>query len=55
MSRYDGGDKTILGQTGKFDTDNFVDILMKQPATAKFLAQRIVVPVRLGSAHPGRR
>ncbi len=41
MSRFDGGDKTILGQTGKFGTDNFVDILMAQPATAKFLAQRL--------------
>ncbi|HCT81695.1 MAG TPA: DUF1800 domain-containing protein, partial [Micromonosporaceae bacterium] len=40
-SRFDGGDKTILGQTGKFDADGYVDILVNQPATAKFLAQRL--------------
>lgn len=39
--RFDSGDKTILGQTGKLDADGYVDILMNQPATAKFLAQRL--------------
>jgi uncharacterized protein (DUF1800 family) len=41
MSRYDSGEKTILGQTGKFDADGFVDILMAQPACPKFLARRL--------------
>jgi uncharacterized protein (DUF1800 family) len=41
MSRFDGGDKTILGQSGKFDADAYVDILMKQAACPKFLARRL--------------
>jgi uncharacterized protein (DUF1800 family) len=40
-SRYDGGDKTILGQTGKFDADGFVDVLLNRAASPRFVARRI--------------
>jgi uncharacterized protein (DUF1800 family) len=39
--RFDGGDKTILGQTGKFNADSYADLLLAQPATAQFLATRL--------------
>jgi uncharacterized protein (DUF1800 family) len=39
--RYDAGDKTILGQTGKFDADGFVDILLNRPASPRFIAKRV--------------
>jgi uncharacterized protein (DUF1800 family) len=40
-SRYDAGEKTILGQTGKFDADGFVDVLLGRPASPRFIAKRI--------------
>ncbi len=40
-SRFDSGEKTILGQKGKFDADGYTDLLMAQPATVKFLADRL--------------
>ncbi len=52
MGRYDGGDKTILGQTGKIDIDGFVDILMNQRATPRFLAQRLWFRFASGAAIP---
>jgi uncharacterized protein (DUF1800 family) len=39
--RYDPGEKTILGRTGAFGTDEFVDILLGQEATAKFVTARL--------------
>ena len=39
--RYDAGDKTILGQTGKFDADGLVDILLNRAASPRFIAKRI--------------
>jgi uncharacterized protein (DUF1800 family) len=41
MGRFDGGDKTILGRSGKFGTDDYVDILMQQAACPRFLARRL--------------
>ncbi|RQQ59469.1 DUF1800 domain-containing protein [Burkholderia stagnalis] len=35
---HDAGDKTILGETGAFDGDGFLDILLKQPQAARFIA-----------------
>jgi uncharacterized protein (DUF1800 family) len=40
-SRQDSGSKTILGQTGTFDTNGLADILLAQPANAEFLATRL--------------
>jgi uncharacterized protein (DUF1800 family) len=39
--RYDGGRKTILGQTGAWGSDDAVRILAAHPATGPFLAQKL--------------
>ncbi|RQS63072.1 DUF1800 domain-containing protein [Burkholderia sp. Bp8963] len=38
---HDTGDKTILGDTGPFDGDGFLDILLKRPETARFIATKL--------------
>jgi uncharacterized protein (DUF1800 family) len=38
---HDAGDKTILGETGPFDGDAFLDILLKQRGTARFVAAKL--------------
>ena len=38
---HDDGQKTFLGQTGTFDGDDIIDIVVKQPATARFLARHL--------------
>ncbi|MBR8301214.1 DUF1800 domain-containing protein [Burkholderia dolosa] len=38
---HDAGDKTILGETGPFDGDAFIDILLKQRDTARFVAGKL--------------
>ncbi|WP_261530616.1 DUF1800 domain-containing protein [Burkholderia multivorans] len=38
---HDAGDKTILGETGPFDGDAFLDILLKQRETASFVAAKL--------------
>ena len=38
---HDDGEKTFLGQTGAFDGDDIIDIVVKQPATARFLARHL--------------
>ncbi|VWB31940.1 DUF1800 domain-containing protein [Burkholderia metallica] len=38
---HDAGDKTILGETGPFDGDGFLDILLKQPGTARFIVGKL--------------
>jgi uncharacterized protein (DUF1800 family) len=39
--RHDDGEKTILGQTAKFDGDGLLTLLVSQPATARRVADRI--------------
>src|SRR5579864_3306106 len=39
--QHDDGEKTFLGQTGRFDGVDVIDIIMKQPATADFIAGKI--------------
>ncbi|MDP7396646.1 MAG: DUF1800 domain-containing protein [Lentisphaeria bacterium] len=39
--RHDSGEKTILGQTGKFDADGFVEIILQQPACAAFMIRKL--------------
>ena len=36
---HDGGEKTFLGETGAWNGDDILDIICKQPATARFLAR----------------
>jgi Protein of unknown function (DUF1800) len=38
---HDYGEKTFLGETGTFDGADVVDIVVRQPATAQFLARRL--------------
>ncbi len=38
---HDSGMKTFLGETGPFDGEDIIDIIVKQPATAKFVASEI--------------
>ncbi|MCB0715068.1 MAG: DUF1800 domain-containing protein [Chitinophagaceae bacterium] len=39
--QHDFDTKTFLGKTGKFNGDDILDILLEQPATAKFITQKI--------------
>ena len=38
---HDTDNKTIFGQTGNFDGVGVVDLIMKQPATARLIAQKL--------------
>lgn len=40
-SQHDDGDKTVLGQTGRFDGDQVLDILLARPETATFVTTRL--------------
>lgn len=44
------GPESILGRTAAFDVDSFTDLLMAQPANARFIASRMWF--RLGSGDP---
>ena len=39
---HDSGSKTFLGKTGNFNGDDIINTLVAQPATAKFLATKLV-------------
>ena len=38
---HDDGEKTFLGETGRFNGEDIVDIVARQPATARFIARHI--------------
>ena len=38
---HDDGEKTFLGQTGRFDGEDVIDIILRQPATARFIARHL--------------
>jgi len=38
---HDDGDKTVFGQTGNFDGDQMLDILLAQPETANFISAKL--------------
>jgi uncharacterized protein (DUF1800 family) len=40
---HDTGEKTIFGQTGDWDGDQFVDLILKHPAAAPFIARKLFV------------
>ena len=42
-ARFDSGSKTILGQTGNFDLDDFSRMLANHPQTAKYLSHKLFV------------
>ena len=38
---HDDGEKTFLGQTGRFNGGDIIDIICRQPATARFIARHL--------------
>ena len=38
---HDDSEKTFLGETGRFNGEDIVDIIVRQPATARFIARHI--------------
>ena len=38
---HDDGEKTFLGQTGRFNGEHIIDIIVKQPPTSRFLARHL--------------
>jgi hypothetical protein len=38
---HDDGEKTFLGHRGRFNADDIIDIVVQQPATARFLARHL--------------
>lgn len=38
---HDDGEKTFLGQTGRFNGEDIIDIIAKQPAAARFLSRHL--------------
>ena len=38
---HDDGQKTFLGQTGAFNGEDIIDIICRQPATARFIARHL--------------
>ena len=38
---HDDGEKTFLGHTGHFNGEDIIDIVVQQPATARFLARHL--------------
>ena len=38
---HDGSDKTFLGQTGRWGGEDIVDIILRQPSTARFVARHL--------------
>jgi uncharacterized protein (DUF1800 family) len=42
VARYhDGGSKTVLGQTGRFDGDEVLDIILRQYRTSEYIVERL--------------
>jgi len=41
--QHDSGSKTILGRIGKFNGEDFVNIILEQPACAEFIARKLWV------------
>jgi uncharacterized protein (DUF1800 family) len=39
--QHDGGEKHFLGQSGPFSGDDIIDIILQQPACAKFIARKL--------------
>ena len=40
--QHDTGPKTFLGRTGNFDGDAAVDVILAQPAAARFIARKLI-------------
>ena len=51
--QHDYGEKTFLGETGNFDGADIIDIIVRQPATAQFIAKRLYLFFVSDDAGPG--
>jgi hypothetical protein len=40
-ARHDDGEKTFLGQTGRFDGDDIINIIFQQPAVARYVVGKL--------------
>ena len=40
-NRHDGKKKTVLGESGRFDGDDFVDVLLDQPECPRYIALKL--------------
>jgi uncharacterized protein (DUF1800 family) len=40
-SDHDDGEKTFLGESGRFNGEDIIDIIVKQPATGRFIARHL--------------
>lgn len=40
-NQHDDGEKTFMGQTGNFDGDDILNILLKNPQTANYIAKKV--------------
>src|SRR5678815_4516198 len=40
-AQHDGGQKTFLGQSGPFNGEDIIDIVLKQPVTAEFVSAKL--------------
>jgi len=38
---HDGAEKTFMGQTGRFDGEDIIDIIVQQPATSRFICRHL--------------
>jgi hypothetical protein len=41
-AQHDDGEKTFLGETGRFDGTDIIDIIFRQPVTARWICRRLV-------------
>ena len=41
QDHHDGGEKTFLGRTGNFNGGDIIDIIVEQPATARFISRHL--------------
>lgn len=41
--QHDDGSKVFLGKTGNWNGDDVLDIILEQPATARFIARKLIV------------
>ncbi len=41
-AQHDGGNKTVLGQSGTLNGDDVIDIALRQPAAGRFLAHKLI-------------
>jgi uncharacterized protein (DUF1800 family) len=42
-SSHDTGEKTVFGKTGDWDGDKLVDLILEQPATARYVVRKLFV------------